>query len=75
MWGHIEGVVLVMSSFVQEMVNEKLNEKMEKVRPFETIEKEMMERIQRVEEIASDKTSPEVTEAPLEDWASEEVGK
>ena len=64
-----------LKTFVQEMVNEKLNEKMEKVRPFETIEKEMMERIERVEEIASDKTSPEVTEAPLEDWASEEVGK
>ena len=64
-----------LKTFVQEMVNEKLDEKMEKVRSFETIEKEMMERIQRVEEIASDKTSPEVTEAPLEDWASEEVGK
>ena len=64
-----------LKTFVQEMVNDKLNEKMEKVRSFETIEKEMMERIQRVEEIASDKTSPEVTEAPLEDWASEEVGK
>lgn len=60
--------------FAQEMVNEKLIEKMEKMRSFETKEKEMMKRIQRVEEIASDKTSPEVTEAPLEDWASEEAG-
>ena len=64
-----------LKAFAQEMVNEKLIEEMEKVRPFETKEKEMMERIQRVEEIASDKTSPEVTEAPHEDWASEEVGK
>ena len=64
-----------LKAFAQEMVNEKLDEEMEKVRSFETIEKEMMERIERMEEIASDKTSPEVTEAPLEDWASEEVGK
>lgn len=63
-----------LKAFAQEMVNEKLIEEMEKVRSFETKEKEMMERIQRVEEIASDKTSPEVTEAPLEDWASEEAG-
>lgn len=60
--------------FAQEMVNEKLIEKMEKMRSFETKEKEMIKRIQRVEEIASDKTSPEVTEALLEDWASEEAG-
>ena len=63
-----------LAAFAQEMVNEKLNEEMAKVRSFETKEKAMMKRIQRMEEeMTSEKTSSEVTEALLEDWASEEV--
>jgi len=63
-----------LEAFAQEMVNEKLSEKMEEVESFEKKENEMMKRIQRLEENASDKTNPEVTEALLEDWASEEAG-
>jgi len=63
-----------LKAFAQDMVNEKLTEKMEEVKSFEKKENEMMKRIQRLEEIASDKTNPEVTEALLEDWASEEAG-
>ena len=63
-----------LAAFAQEIVNEKLNEEMAKVRSFETKEKAMMKRIQRMEEeMTSEKTSSEVTEALLEDWASEEV--
>merc|ERR1719239_1471960 len=63
-----------LEAFAQEMVNEKLSEKMEEVESFEKKENEMMKRIQRLEENASDKTNPKVTEALLEDWASEEAG-
>ena len=63
-----------LAAFAQEMVNEKLIVEMEKGRSFETKEKAMMKRIQSLEEeMASEKTSSEVTEALLEDWASEEV--
>ena len=69
-----------MKTFTQKMVNEKLIEKLEEARFIERKEKEeVMNRIKRMEEMATlpkdDNTSSGVTEALLEDWASEEVGK
>jgi len=68
-----------MKTFAQEMVNEKLIEKLEEARFIERKEKEeVMNRIKRMEEMATlpkdDNTSSGVTEALLEDWASEEAG-
>jgi len=68
-----------MKTFAQNMVNEKLIEKLEEVRSIEMKEKrEMMNRIERMEELATelkdDQENSGVTEAPLEDWASEEAG-
>ena len=69
-----------MKTFAQEMVNERLSEKFEEARSIERKEKEeVMNRIKRMEEMAStlpkdDNTSSGVREALLEDWASEEVG-
>jgi len=69
-----------MKTFAQEMVNERLSEKLEEARSIERKEKEeVMNRIKRMEEMAStlpkdDNTSSGVREALLEDWASEEAG-
>ena len=68
-----------MKTLAQEMVNEKLLEKLEEVRSIEKEDKkEIMNRIERMEDMATllqnEKANPGVTEALLEDWASEEVG-
>ena len=63
-----------------DLLNEKLLEQVEEVRSIDKKEKEeMMNRIQRVEEMAAvsqdDEASSGMTEGFLKDWASEEVGK
>jgi len=64
-----------MKTLAQEMVNEKLLEKLEEVRSIEKEDKkEIMNRIERMEEMATLLQDPGVTEASLEDWASEEAG-